>query len=252
MNYKRFIQLLIGSMLVLFVACSNATQTTTPQSASTPDNQTDTSSAASETVTYEGVDVSVFQGDINWDEVKGDSITFAFAKATQGETEVDPKFADNWSGMKSAGITRGAYHFFDPTVDATAQAEHFIATVTLEEGDLLPMLDIEVQDGLPAGSIDADIKVWLEKVAEHYGVKPIIYSDDSFLQENLSSGFSDYPLWVAAYSDTPPPTPIGSWDSYVLWQYSDTGSVSGISGNVDRDRYQGTEEEWQKLLVPSS
>ena len=101
-----------------------------------------------ETVTYEGIDVSSYQGSVDWAQVKGAGLVFAFAKATQGTSQVDPEFATNWSGMRAAGLVCGAYHFLDADQDPTAQAEHFLATVKLEAGDLPPVLDIEVTQGM--------------------------------------------------------------------------------------------------------
>ncbi len=243
----------IGLLAVaaLFFACNTATDDAGGGgTAALGDGATAKTAPPSDdtTVTFEGIDVSHFQGDVDWTQVKAAGKTFAFAKATQGTEEVDPQFATNWPAMKQAGVVRGAYHFFQPDADATAQAEHFIATVQLEAGDLPPVIDVEVAEGVSTEGIDADVKTWLEKVAAAYGVQPILYSDLSFIQENLASGFSDYPLWVADYSSDPPDPP-GDWQKWTFWQNSDTGEVAGIDGDVDLDRYQGTEAEWRGLLV---
>ena len=202
-------------------------------------------------VTYEGIDVSSYQGTVDWAQAKAAGLHFAFAKATQGTSIVDPEFAANWSGIRAAGLVRGAYHFMDPNEDAAAQAEHFLATVKLEAGDLPPVLDIEVSGGMSVAGLDDAVHTWLEKVAAATGVQPIIYSDDSFLGTDLAKGFGDYPLWIAAYSPDPPAPPAG-WTAWTFWQYSDTGTVSGVDGQVDRDRYQGTEAAFQELLVAAA
>ncbi len=238
---------------VLAGGCSDAGTQATPTDA-TPEAATEdesTGAVAADSVSYEGLDVSHYQGDVDWSSVKAAGKVFAFAKATQGTDDVDPQFSTNWSGMKSAGIVRGAYHFFEPDVDATAQAEFFISNVTLEAGDLPPVIDIEVSEGVSVEGIDEDVRTWLDKVAAAYGVNPIIYSDLSFINEYLSSGFSAYPLWIAEYTDTAPEAP-GDWQQWTFWQYSDTGTVDGIDGDVDLDRYQGTEADWQALLVSAS
>ncbi len=243
-------------VLTVLLACGQRsapnqdTDTETPQPTPTETTSTNTASTA-DSVSYQGIDVSHYQGEVDWAAVKAAGITFAIAKATQGASEVDPRFTQNWAGIKAAGLVRGAYHFFDPSVNAETQAENFIATVQLEAGDLPPMLDIEVSEGVSAEGIDADIQVWLTKVADAYGITPIIYSDLSFIRDNLASGFSAYPLWLADYSATPPTAP-GDWDAWLIWQYSQSGSVSGVDGNVDRDVYEGASARWEQLLTPAA
>ncbi len=207
------------------------------------------SSISTDPVKYQGIDISHYQGDIDWATVKKAGITFAFTKATEGDSEIDPKFKDNWAQIRKAGLARGAYHFFRPDVDAEIQANHFIATVRLEPGDLPPVLDIEVSEGATTEGIEDDISIWLEKVAQAYGVTPVIYSDLSFIKKHLASGFNTYPLWIADYSHPPPVAP-GDWGAWTFWQYSQSGVVNGVNGAVDRDIYQGTVTGWQQLLIP--
>ncbi len=249
---------LLAATAMLF-ACAADTPSSEPAATESAASEPSTSSTApsepsagsTAEVTYEGIDVSHYQGDVDWPQVKAAGMTFAFAKATQGTSEVDPMFSANWTGMAQAGLVRGAYHFFDPDVDATAQAEHFIATVELAAGDLPPVIDIEVAEGVSTEDIDDDVRTWFETVAAAYGVQPILYSDLSFIDGHLASGLSAYPLWIAEYSETPPQAP-GDWSSWTFWQYSNSGAVAGIDGAVDQDRYQGTEEGWRALLVPAS
>lgn len=202
-------------------------------------------------VTYEGIDVSHYQGQVDWTRVKAAGMVFAFAKATQGTSEVDPEFARNWTGMRAAGLVRGAYHYLDPGEDAAAQAAHFLATVEFEPGDLPPVLDVEVADGVPGEALGEAVRTWLEKVAAASGVQPILYSDLSFLGSELATGFGTYPLWIADYSSAPP-TPPAAWRDWTFWQYTDSGGVSGVDGQVDRDRYRGTTAGFQRLLIGAS
>ena len=200
-------------------------------------------------VRYPGIDVSHYQGVIDWAKVKNAGLKFAFTKATQGKSEVDPTFHTNWAEIKTAGLVRGAYHFFNPDIDAAAQADHFIATVQLEPGDLPPVLDIEVTDGVTQAGIEDGIRVWLEKIAEVYGVQPIIYSALPFVKTVWAEGFSMYPLWIA--DDTrSTPAPPGDSETWTFWQYTQKGAIPGLNGDVDRDIYQGTEVGWRQLLIP--
>lgn len=201
--------------------------------------------AVADTLIYKGIDVSHYQGDIDWHSVKKDSIYFAFAKATEGSQWVDSTFSKNWENMEKAGIARGAYHFFHPDVSAQKQAAHFIETVRkLQPGDLSPMLDIEAVDGKPVESLDDSILVWLNIVQQEYKVKPIIYANKYFFNKYLSKEeFSAFPLWIADYKKTPPKA-----FKWTFWQYSKRSSIIGIDNLVDRNVFKGGETKWKELL----
>ena len=186
-----------------------------------------------------GIDVSKWQGEVNWQSVKRAGVAFAFARASYGSGEVDSHFAANWQGMKNAGIPRGAYHFFVTADDATQQANLFIRTVgSLEDGDLPPVLDVEAQSGT-GGNLVSSVRTWLDLVEQKLGRKPIIYTGPAFWNENLTSGFGSYPLWVAEYGVSSP-KPVNGWDGWTFWQYSETGAVEGVSGNTDLDYFNGS------------
>jgi lysozyme len=203
----------------------------------------------------EGVDVSDGQGAIDWAKVRAAGVRFGIMKATQGTYNTQSRFAANWSGMKSAGVIRGAYHFFDPTQDGVAQADHFLAVMgPLQPGDLPPMLDIECPDGdsrclgwaggtggAPAATIRQRMIDFLNTVQNATGRKPIIYTFGSYFSSNgvATTGLQGYPLNIA-YPTTSNCFSVPSpWTSATMWQYSWTGSVPGIPGQVDRDRFLG-------------
>lgn len=189
--------------------------------------------------TLRGVDVSDYQGSIDWSAAKADGITFAFAKATEGETLVDSEFHANWSAMKAAGVVRGAYHFFHPNESATAQANFVLSTVgTLEAGDLPIVLDFEVLDGVSESTAVADAVTFLQTVTNATGKKAILYMSSEFLSGSYSA-LDPYTLWVANYGVSCPGLPSG-WSSWAFWQNSDSGSVSGISGGTDTDVFDGS------------
>lgn len=218
------------------------------QSAS--DEELPATSAAGSRANPHGIDVDLYQGDIDWKGVNASGISFAFAKATEGATS-DPRFAQNWSGMKEAGVTRGAYHFYDSSELPEAQAQLFIDTVTLESGDLAPMVDIESVGGAGAASptIAPDLRKYLELIEQHFGVEPIIYTNASFWDENMDDSFGEYPLWVADYGASSPQLPSG-WDHWVFWQHSESGSVPGISGAVDLDYFNRSLGELSDYQIP--
>ena len=174
--------------------------------------------------TLQGVDVSHYDGAINWTSVKAAGITFAFAKATESTGLLDDTFATNWAGMKAAGVVRGAYHFFDPSSSATAQASFVLSTVgTLEAGDLPIVLDFEQLDGVSEASAVADAVTFLEAVTKATGKTAILYMSSEFLSGSYPA-LAPYPLWVANYGVSCPGMP-SEWSTWSFWQHSDSGSV---------------------------
>lgn len=213
------------------------------------------SSSAAVTVcgqtTIQGIDV--YHGDnggstIDWSAVASDGISFAFAKATQSTNFTDPMFATNWSGMKAAGLARGAYHFFDASVDPTMQASYFLGVVgTLSPGDML-VLDLETTNGETQATILANAITFMSAVQSASGVTPMLYVSPLFLSSY--AGLGGYPLWVANYGVSCPDVP-SPWSTYTFWQSSSTGSISAISGALDLDSFNGTLAQLHALGAPT-
>jgi lysozyme len=194
--------------------------------------------AAAGTV-LQGVDVSHYQGTVDWTSAKTAGIAFGFAKATESTTDIDPDFATNWAAMKAASIVRGAYHFFDSSVDPTSQATYCLATVgTLEAGDLPIVLDFEDLNGEPEATAVANAVTFLAAVTSSTGKKAILYMSSDFLSGTYPA-LEPYTLWVANYGVTSPGIPP-EWTTWTFWQNSDSGTVSGISGATDLDEFNGT------------
>ncbi|MGZ3419311.1 MAG: thrombospondin type 3 repeat-containing protein [Polyangiales bacterium] len=191
--------------------------------------------------TVKGVDVSAWQGSISWSGVKSSGRVFAFARVSDGTKYPDSKFATNWSGMKAVGLMRGTYQFFRASQDPTAQAKLLLTKVgTLGPNDLPPVVDVEVMDGVSASTLISRLKTWLAVVEKATGRKPIIYTASGFWSGLGNPNFSGYPLWVANWGPSCPSLPGGGWKDWKFWQYSDKGSVTGISGGVDADVFNGT------------
>jgi lysozyme len=198
-----------------------------------------------------GIDVSHFQGDVDWSRAAGTGIAFAFVKATQGLHFVDPRFDANRSGAQAAEIPIGAYHFFSPADDPTAQAEHFLATVGTLAGGLPPVLDLEASaQGNGGGSISENALTWLSHVADKTGCTPIVYTNRAYWQAHLGAAFAAYPLWFAEYADRPR-LPDGAPD-WTFWQYSRHGDVDGIDIAVDLNRFAGSAADLTQLLCGGS
>ena len=196
-----------------------------------------------------GLDVSHFQGTIDWSQVVQAGYAFVFIKATEGISYVDPKFAANWSGAKAAGLVRGAYHFFEGNADAQKQAENFLNTVVLEPGDLPPVLDVEssaASSKVPTATILAGVETWLQAVQQATGCTPILYTGPGYWDSLKTDRFSGYPLWVAEYGVASPTLPTG-WTSWAFWQLSESGEVPGIATATDLDLFQGSLEDLQRL-----
>lgn len=199
-----------------------------------------------------GIDVSRYQQRISWTavsnmEVGGIRLGFAFIKATEGTSRVDPFFKRNWKKSKEAGIVRGAYHFFIASKDGRAQAKHFIEHVVLESGDMPPVLDVEKTFRVPSDKLRKEVKVWLDIMEEYYNVRPIIYTNADFYKQHLQGYFDDYPLWVAHYLQPHNPRVDRQWS---FWQHSEQGRVDGILSRVDFNVFSGDSVEFRSLLVP--
>ena len=172
----------VGGISLAQVACGGSSGSEDVGSASAR-----ATSCASGSV-IKGVDVSHWDGSVNWTSVKASGISFAFAKATESTDLIDDQFAANWSGMKAAGVVRGAYHFFDASADPTAQATYFLAEVgTLEAGDLPPVLDFETLNGESEATAVARAATFLETVTARTGKKAILYMSAEFLAGTYSS-----------------------------------------------------------------
>ncbi len=193
-----------------------------------------------------GIDVSKYQENVDWFQLKNHEVHFAFMKATEGERLVDKNFVDNWNSAKSAGIIRGAYHFYRPSVDWKKQAKLFIDHVELEKGDLPPVIDIEQVHSQSQEYLVSEIKKWLEVVEKHYGVKPIVYTYESYYNRFLLEDFRGYNLWIAKYNNASPKLEDGArWE---FWQYSESGKLVGIDHNVDLNCFYGSKEQFKKIL----
>ena len=138
----------------------------------------------------------------------------------------------------AAGLLRGAYHFFHADQDAVAQANHFLQVAELP-GDLPPVIDVESDFGASNTTMINGVQAWLDTVAQSVGRAPMVYTTASFWNAHLNSDFGSYPLWIARYSQSEPVVPTG-WTTWNFWQYSQSGTVNGVSGDVDLDYFAGS------------
>ncbi|MEO6894126.1 MAG: glycoside hydrolase family 25 protein [Ginsengibacter sp.] len=198
-----------------------------------------------------GIDVSRYQSTINWKEVKqmedkGIRIGFAFIKATEGTSLVDEQFRRNWLEADAQDIPKGAYHFFVPNRDAKKQAQNFMQIVNLKPGDLPPVLDVEKSRGISVNEMQKAVKTWLKEVEQHYGIKPILYTNIDFYEHYFQTGFEEYPLWIAHYLQPDKPRIESNW---TFWQHSEKGRVDGIKSSVDFNIFYGDSSDFQEMLI---
>jgi lysozyme len=186
-----------------------------------------------------GVDVSEYQGNINWGAVAASGRGFGIARVSDGLGHVDPTFSRNWNEMATHGLVRGVYQFFRPRENAVAQADLLVAHVGhIGAGDIPPVLDMEVTDGASGGTIHNQIVAWCNRIQQRLGVKPIVYTSPGFWNgEGLGSVPAN--LWVAHWFVSSPSIPRG-FGNWLFWQYNDNSSVPGIPARVDGDEFHGT------------
>lgn len=170
------------------------------------------------------IDTSHWDTVTSWQEVKNDGVEAVYAKATDGTDWVDPVFINSVRGAQSVGLPIGAYHFLQPYTDARQQAKFFRQMLDTLQLDLIPVLDAE-----KAGITVQDVL----NFADELGHPIIVYSYTEFIRENFPSGLSKFPLWIADYRNIDNPPDVGGWTNFVGWQFTETGSVKGVSTNVD-------------------
>jgi lysozyme len=199
-----------------------------------------------------GVDVSDWQGQVDWDKVKSDGYSFAYAKATQGTSSVQSTFATNCAGIAAAGMLRGAYHMFEFGSDPATQAQNFLKTAAPQAGDLPPMIDLELStNSSPRDAITA-VRSFLSIVEAQINAKCVIYLGFYFWRDALggTDAFSSNPLWLANYTTAEQPSAMPAvWSKLIFWQYSSNGNLAGINGAVDLDRYIGSLSDLRQLTL---
>ncbi|MEF9917863.1 MAG: GH25 family lysozyme [Eubacterium sp.] len=203
-----------------------------------------------ENYSIKGVDVSTYQGFINWPILAKNDIVFAFIKATEGSSFEDDDFQYNFTEALKTPLMIGAYHFFSYESTGQAQADHYIKTVPLSDRCLPPVVDIEFYGQYSRFNVpDEDqtrkeLSVLLEKLNAHYAKKPIIYTSSKVYNLYIADYFQDYPIWISNYSGSPSLTDKRPW---TFWQYTNKGVMPGYSGyspNIDLNVYRGTKEEF--------
>lgn len=194
-----------------------------------------------------GIDISSYEGEVDWDVLAAQDIDFAYIKATEGSASTDSRFAANWAAATRTGLLVGAYHFVSFESSGQKQAAHIIDTVP--DGATLPIaLDLEYYGDFFAHpptreTVDSILKPLLAELQEHYGAPPVIYSTSQVFDRYLAGAYPDNPIWIRSLAAPPSLSDDRSW---TIWQYSDRDRLKGYHGveqYIDLNVFDGTREE---------
>lgn len=202
-----------------------------------------------------GVDVSHYQGEIDWNSLEKQDIKFAFIKATEGSGHVDVCFEENWKSVKKTNIIAGAYHFFSFDSQGKTQAKLFIHTVGDLSGQLLPVVDVEYygkkEKNPPSKKrVVFELKEFLKEMEEQYHTKPMIYTTYKVYKKYIKGEFGQYPLWIRNVY-YPPVGDIGK--KWAFWQYCDTEVIDGYKGKesfIDLNVFRDSADELKTYILP--
>lgn len=199
-----------------------------------------------------GVDVSSYQGTVDWSSLAGQGVDFAFIKATEGSLLQDKQFSANWAGAAEAGVRAGAYHFLSYDSPGETQADNFISMVPVTEGALPPVVDIEfygeyLEDPPDKAHVQAILDPLLARLEEHYGVKPILYVTYRSYYNYLAGGkYDSYPVWCSSPTLFPL---VPQWD---FWQYSHSAQLEGYHGAqslIDLNVFRGSKDQFEAFCL---
>ena len=197
----------------------------------------------------QGIDVSHYQGRIDWRQVaRSGEVSYVYIKATEGEKLIDDNYRQNLLGARRAGLRVGSYHFFRPNASVQLQFQNFAQTVNIQEQDLIPIIDIESRGKMSLPVFQRNLRQFLDKVERHYGVRPILYTSRDFYNKYLSGPFTNYKYMIARYHPDVPELCDNA--AFVMWQYSATGRLPGISHHVDRSCFMDNYTLSDILLKP--
>lgn len=233
-------KLLVVVTLVLAVAgCSQ------------PESQT--SHHSDEAKRARGIDVSHYQGQVDWPKVAAAGNSFAFIKATEGQTYNDPMFVGHVRAAVAAGLTIGVYHVFSPCDDGRVQARHFLqalsGVLTPPSQTLAPVLDIEGIQPQHLSCAAKEVKAWIDAVSEALTCQPIIYTSPTSWDRESLGDYANNALWLADYNEKPS-LPEG-WPAWTFWQHTQSGRLDGVEGSVDLSLYNGAAEDLHLQLCAS-
>ena len=201
-----------------------------------------------------GIDVSSYQGEIDWQTLSCENISFAFIKATEGSSFVDKRFAYNFEEAQKTHLAVGAYHFFSYDSAGETQAQNFINTVKPYEGMLPPVIDLEFygdkEVNLPTREyVDEQLQAMLQTLEDHYGQKPIIYATEKSYSLYLAGDYEEYDIWIRNVITKPELSDQRKW---TFWQYTNREKLNGYQGTekyIDMNVFNGSTQEFSEYIA---
>ncbi len=196
-----------------------------------------------------GVDVSRYQGHIDWNILASNDICFAFIKATEGSTHVDSCFQYNYEESRKTSLRIGVYHFFSYDSEGQTQADNYIAVVEKTDDMLPPVIDLEFygdkeQNPPSRDQVRKELAIMLDRLEEHYGMRPIIYATEKSYALYLADAFQEYDIWIRNVVTAPHLSDHRQW---TFWQYTDREKLEGYQGDekyIDMNVFNGNMEDF--------
>jgi lysozyme len=217
------------------------------------DNDPHPGVARARALPIQGLDVARYQGRINFVRARDAGTHFVFMKATEGDDYLDPNFRANWAAARAAGVPRGAYHFMTWCSLAAEQAAWFKANVPADPDALPPVLDLEwnhqssCKKKFSHEDMMEKIRLMLTEMEAHTGKMPIIYTDMTFHRDVLEGEHFDNAFWLRSTAAEVHHKYNGRM--WTFWQWTQTGTMPGVRGEVDRNSFYGTEGDWVRFLL---
>ncbi|NVO11569.1 MAG: lysozyme [Bacteroidales bacterium] len=194
-----------------------------------------------------GIDISKHNGHINWDKLKDQNIDFAFIKATEGKTRLDPCFQDNLNDAKKIKVKVGAYHFFKFNRDGAEQAKNYLSRIKIYNLDFAPILDVEESGNYTNRNnpklVIKEIRDFINYVEARSSRKVIIYTNEHEYNKYIKDNFNKNPLWICSLDEEPPID-----RTWTFWQYAHRGEMEGIKGWVDVNTFNGSRGDWNNFI----
>jgi lysozyme len=204
-----------------------------------------------------GIDVSKWNGIIDWPRVKASGVSFVFIKATEGKDRIDSSFNMHWQGAKAAGLPYAPYHFYYFCSTADQQANWFINNVPKSAMMLPPVLDVEwngesktCRTRPDKAELLIELQRFLTRLENHYGKRPIIYTSVDFHRDILVGQFKNYHFWLRSVAAHP--RDVYSDRRWAFWQYTSTGVIPGIKGETDINVFAGSAKNWHNWVAAVS
>ena len=202
-----------------------------------------------------GVDVSEYQGEIDWKTLSSQDIDFAFIKATEGSSYKDPYFTKNYEQLNKTNLLVGAYHFFSFDSSGEVQAKNYIETIGIVEEDkiILPIVDFEFygdkEKNLPnKEDAQKELQELLNKMEEEYKIKPLIYATKKAYDIYIKDNFTDYDIWIRNILTEPSLEENRKW---TFWQYTGRARLKGYNGKenfIDLNVFNGSKEDFENYI----